>query len=194
MRRRTLFGGVLSLLVPALVFAGVNLPFTFSAGTPAKASEVNANFVALRDGLATSGTRLKIATVHSVDGLRSPLNQPYFYDSVLKTVCTPTATDTDVRCMPVVTAKFKSLYSDAECSHILYGAASTPVGFGSAAQMPIVKSLIFTTYYRTREYQGAVYTGTTGNCSAASSGSEPLYESTDLLTDADFALLTFTVE
>ena len=56
--------GVLgALCVPALVTAAFNLPFTFKAGSPIKADEVNANFEALRARFNGQFLRAEVGTL-----------------------------------------------------------------------------------------------------------------------------------
>lgn len=95
MSRRSMWPGILvSLLVPAVIFAGnAVLPFTFTSGSPIRASEMNANFEALRAAinLGNSGTRLKSPKWRSADGAQVPLTgfQTGWWDAQLKFECTP---------------------------------------------------------------------------------------------------------
>ncbi len=98
----SLVGG---LLVPASIYAAnATLPHTFSAGTPIRAQEVNANFTALRDAVntkadtgqtgASSGQRLKLVGFTSSDGLRLPskyytTTEDLLYDAILSMYCVP---------------------------------------------------------------------------------------------------------
>jgi hypothetical protein len=95
------------MLVPASILAAnATLPHSFSAGTPIRAEEVNANFASLRDAVntkadaasqapvaLTSGQRLKLMGFSSPDGLRVPMisndGQLLVYDTNLAMYCEP---------------------------------------------------------------------------------------------------------
>lgn len=102
-KHRGVAGVVLALLVPLAVWAGnLVLPFTFHAGDVIRASEVNANFTAVKDsvddldarlssasgGSAHSGSRLKLLVLESDDGAAVPYSgSSYYWDSQLQTMC-----------------------------------------------------------------------------------------------------------
>lgn len=107
MSRRSMWPGILvSLLVPAVIFAGnAVLPFTFTSGSPIRASEMNANFESLRAAinLGNSGTRLKQLAWRFSDGARFNLTglDAMFWDSQMKVQCRPTSvTVRSGRCLP----------------------------------------------------------------------------------------------
>lgn len=113
-------GVLVGLLVPAVIFAGnAVLPFTFTSGSPIRASEMNANFEALRAAinLGNSGTRLKYLTWRSPDGARLPVGGAYgFWDSQLRVECRPrfygAAGLTGGRCLPIGQLDF---FADPNC-------------------------------------------------------------------------------
>jgi len=73
-----------ALFVPGIVSGALSLPFTFSAGQPIRASEVNANFEALRaklDGLSGPPVRPTVGTL-TLAGIASQLPIRKFSESI----------------------------------------------------------------------------------------------------------------
>lgn len=133
---RRLAGILVAVLVPVVVWAGnLVLPFSFQAGSPIRASEMNANFAAVKQavddldarvsgtgaGLLRSGSRLKMLTLEGPDGLSSPVAGQFssgffwlLWDSQLQTVCAAglysVAQD---RCLPISSAS--PAYLESTC-------------------------------------------------------------------------------
>jgi type VI protein secretion system component Hcp len=72
---------VAAVFVPGIVTGALTLPFTFSAGQPIRASEVNANFEALRAQLAGTPARPTVGTL-TLAGIATPLPIRKFTESV----------------------------------------------------------------------------------------------------------------
>jgi hypothetical protein len=135
----TLLGAVAGVLVPLSIWAAdAILTHTFSAGTPIRAEEVNANFAALRDavnskadrgttgggGGVTSGSRLKLVRLSSADGMSVPYiydeEASLFYDTTLKIYCAMDSAGSEaapqLRCQPP--APPDVIYTDAACTQM----------------------------------------------------------------------------
>lgn len=131
LRHRRLGGIILAILLPVVVWAGnLILPFTFQSGTPIRASEMNANFAAVKQavdeldarvsgsgtGLLRSGTRLKQITLEGADGVSATgvFSFPIFWDSQLHTACL-VAGFRYTHCLPAPGAGVA--FSDPACSN-----------------------------------------------------------------------------
>lgn len=113
---------MLGLLIPVVIWAAnAVLPFTFSSGGAIRASEINANFSALRDAVnaGSSGSRLKFFALRGADGsvFESPLGLGTFtfaWDSQLQISCTPRRCGPDFACCAPITQA--GLFSDSTCT------------------------------------------------------------------------------
>ncbi len=154
-------GITLGILVPVGVLASnLTLPFTFTAGTPIRASEVNANFAAIQTAVnskldsseprARNGSRLQLLALRSADGMSVPLTvmEPFsvpFFDSTLHTYCYPAiATDAVVRCLPsglnnLPTGAPGYYFTDAACqtTPLYYSEVAKPYGADRVPGMPV---------------------------------------------------------
>jgi hypothetical protein len=83
--------GLLSLAVVATVAFGssVTLPFTFTAGTTARAADVNANFTAVKTAVDDNNTRIT-ALQASVTALQATVTTLQTQVTTLQTLPTPT--------------------------------------------------------------------------------------------------------
>lgn len=118
-------GIVMGVLIPVGVLASnLTLPHTFTAGTPIRAAEVNANFAAVATAVNSkldssaagtkSGSRLKVIGYRSADGLAMPSYD--LFDSQLGVYCQPfVATDGLVRCLPI-DSFYADVYSTPTCA------------------------------------------------------------------------------
>lgn len=70
-KRTALVAGILAVLLPSVVWAAVTVPHTFTAGTPAKAADVNDNFNALAGAINKSA-----ALVHLTNATNTPHGVP----------------------------------------------------------------------------------------------------------------------
>lgn len=146
---------VFGVLTPLLIWAGdVVLQHVFSAGDPIRASEVNANFEALRvatntkadkQSTVTSGSRLKRLGYRFADGTTevATFSQGIsgFYDAQLDLHCFTMSTITDsagkLRCLPIpVWTLMASAYSDATCTTPVQVATRVGTGSGFVTNSP----------------------------------------------------------
>lgn len=114
-------GLLLGLLIPVVIWAAnAALPFTFSSGGAIRASEVNANFTALRDAInaGSSGSRLKVIALRGADGFTQEVpwnSQMPLWDSQLQISCHPSRG----QCLPVYVAGL--YFSDSSCATTVAG-------------------------------------------------------------------------
>lgn len=112
---------IAAVAVPSVIYAGtLTLPHLFTSGTPIMASEMNANFEAVKQAIArtfSSGTRLRALILKSSDGVSLPASST-FWDSTMSTLCSPSSAGPGTyRCLPYSTGSQSTQhFADAACA------------------------------------------------------------------------------
>jgi len=210
--RNLLLGITLGVLVPATVLAtDLTLPFTFSAGTPIRASEMNATLIAIQTALNSkldasanlthSGTRLKSFGLTSADGMSAVHGgSQLFFDSQLGIYCSTDYPDSNgvLRCLPIgdVAAGYFSQSTCAAAAELFVHGSYYGQQAGWPAQTTFYNAKMTSqgVEVRTSEpYVGTVYAADAlGTCVVVNPGVQ-LYRPGSLVAPATFQQLTRTL-
>lgn len=140
-RRSWWLSCLLAIAVPAVIYAAdLTLPHVFTVGTPILASEVNANFEAVRLAVNSngSGTRLKVLALKGNDGFSQLITGlglffPIVWDSQLHISCNVLFG----YCGPL--RSLQNIYSDAACTAPVFRTQST--------QSPMLTVAVLASYF-----------------------------------------------